>query len=267
VTSTILFDRTVYFDNVRASLFSGKLSQQQVEGQEAILGEWELQGQAPGPPMTDIRFLAYMLATSYHETSQQMWPIEEYGKGSGQSYGQKDPETGQTYYGRGYIQLTWRENYKKATAELGLKGDSDLEWHAAMALDPQIAADVMFIGMREGWFRHSSDGRPQTLVRYFNEDVDDPYGAREIINGDKKTIPSWSNGVSIGNLIAGYHRKFLAALQAAAVEVTPLPPAPPDPNEPFASTLKMAGHEVIVSIANGIVAIWVDGTPWEEKPV
>ena len=218
------FDRKIYFDNVRSSLFAGTMSQQQVEGQEAILGEWELQ--PVEPVMTDIRFLAYMLATAYHETSQKMWPIEEYGKGQGMAYGKVDPETGQTYYGRGYVQLTWRENYKKSTVKLGLKGDADLEWHAQMALDPQIAADVMFQGMREGWFRSSSDGRPQTLIRYFNDTVDDPFTAREIINGDKSVVPSWANGVSIGQLILRYHDKFLTALEAAAGEVQPEPEEP-----------------------------------------
>jgi hypothetical protein len=219
---SVQFDRKIYFDSVRGALFSGALSQQQVEGQEAILGEWELPDQT-GIPTDDVRWLAYMLATTYHETSQKMWPIEEYGKGSGQPYGKKDPQTGQTYYGRGYVQLTWRDNYHKSTERLGLKGDADLEWHAQMALDPQIAADVMFIGMREGWFR-TSDGRPETLYRYFNDTTDDPYNAREIINGDKKTVPSWSNGVSIGNLIKGYHQKFLTALTAASVpEPVPVP--------------------------------------------
>lgn len=98
--STIQFDRKTYFDSVRPSLFQGKLSQDQVEGQEAILGEWELP--QVDMPTTDLRWLAYMLATTYHETSATMQPIEEYGKGSGKSYGKEDPETKQTYYGRGF---------------------------------------------------------------------------------------------------------------------------------------------------------------------
>lgn len=255
---TIQFDRKVYFDSVRASLFSGSLTQQQVEGQEAILGEWELQPWSP--PMTDRRHLAYPLATTYHETAQTMWPIEEYGKGKGQPYGVKDPETGQTYYGRGLVQLTWRENYAKATRALGLKGGADLEWHAAMALDPQIASDVMFIGMRDGWFRASSDGRRQTLGRHFNATTDDPYEAREIINGDKKIVPSWSNGVSIGNLIKGYHGKFLTALNAAAAAVTPKPEPEPEPEpqpEPETPVVKIAitveGANVMVTVNGEIV--------------
>jgi hypothetical protein len=232
------FDRTIYFDSVRASLFSGKLSQQQVEGQEAILGEWEVQPW--NTPMVDVRWLAYMLATTYHETSQKMWPIEEYGKGSGQPYGQKDPQTGQTYYGRGYVQLTWRENYAYATQQLGLKGDADLEWHAQMALEPQIAADIMFRGMFEGWFRSDDKGR-QTLGRYFNNVTDDAYGAREIINGDKKIVPSWSNGVSIGNLIKGYHGKFLTALRDSAHE--------PEPERPEVIVIAPPGVKVTIKTA------------------
>ena len=37
----ILFDRKTYFDTVRDSLFAGKMSQQQVDGQEHILDTWE----------------------------------------------------------------------------------------------------------------------------------------------------------------------------------------------------------------------------------
>ena len=71
--------------------------------------------------------------------------------------------------------------------------------------------------MAEGWFRGDEYGR-QNLERYFNEDTDDPYKAREIINGDKSKVPTWSGGVSIGNLIKQYHVSFLAALEAALVE-------------------------------------------------
>lgn len=215
-----MFDRQKFFDSVRASLFTGKLSQQQVDGQNAILDAWESRSE------DDLRHLAYCLATTFHETSQKMWPIEEYGKGSGQSYGKPDPTTGQTYYGRGYVQLTWRDNYRRADVELELSGDTSCEWHASNALDPTIAGEIMFQGMEEGWFRKDSSGA-QTLARYFSDTRDDPYGAREIINGDKTTVPSWSNGVSIGNLIKGYHGKFLTALKASWVDDPAPPPEPP----------------------------------------
>jgi hypothetical protein len=95
-----MFDRDVFFDGVRETLFGGALEQIQVDGQNVFLGLWE--GQYLGTPMTDSRWLAYMLATVYHETAQIMWPVEEIGKGSGHSYGEEDPETGQVYFGRGF---------------------------------------------------------------------------------------------------------------------------------------------------------------------
>jgi putative chitinase len=220
-TMGVTFDRNKYFDMVRESLFFGTMDQGQVDGQEAILSLWEA-----SPLGDDLRWLAYCLSTTIYETASTMLPISEYGHGEGMEYGQPDPETGQTYYGRGYVQLTWRDNYAKATHELELDGDDDLEWHADRALDPIIAAEIMFQGMSEGWFRSDENG-PQTLDRYFNKTDDDVYGAREIINGDKHIVPDWSGGVSIGNLIAGYHREFLDALKASAIYgPVPEPPAP-----------------------------------------
>lgn len=210
------FNRDKYFDSVRHSLFSGSMTQKQVDGQNAILLAWE----AYAPDDADLRWLAYCLATTYHETSKEMQPIEEYGAPTcgGAEYAKEDSETKQRYYGRGFVQLTWRENYERATRELNLADENDLEWHAHRALDLAIASRVMFAGMTEGWFRTHEDGGPENLERYFSEVDDDPFNAREIINGDKNKVPSWSNGVSIGNLIAGYHDDFLAALNAAVVE-------------------------------------------------
>jgi putative chitinase len=194
------FNRTVYFDTVRASLFAGALTQQQVDGQNVILGLWE--GDQTGTPMDDSRWLAYMLATAYHETAQKIWPIEEYGKGSGRDYGVPDPETGQTYYGRGFVQLTWKSNYAKAGAALGLIEDRDLVWHPQLALDSLIAARIMFRGMAEGWFTG------KRLGSYFNVDTDDPINARQIINGNDQDT-----------LIASYHAEFLAALEKSVERV------------------------------------------------
>jgi len=225
-----MFDSKVFFDSIRASLFAGKMTQQQVDGINFKLGEWRDNYMGHDP-----RWLSYPLATSYHETAQKMWPIEEYGKGSGKPYGQPDPTTGKLYYGRGDVQLTWADNYKKATDKLKLSGANDLYWNPEKALDPQISADVMFLGMQEGWFRSS-----QTLGRYFSPTVDDAFNAREIINGDKNTIPSWSNGVKIGTLVKGYHDKFLSALYAAW---TPDPTPEPEPEE----------YDVLVTVKTGTV--------------
>lgn len=209
------FDHQVFFDSVRGSLFGGSMNQSQVDGMEAILNGWEAKRGGD-----DRRWLAYFLATAYHETAKEMQPIEEYGKGAGMPYGVPDPETGQTYYGRGYVMLTWRENYQRADDEIGC----DSVWHPEQQLDAAISGATGYRGMMEGWFRGD------TFADYFSDTKDDPFGARNIINGDENVVPSWSNGVSIGNLIKGYHGKFLTALQDAWVEVpAPEPVPPPEP--------------------------------------
>lgn len=224
------FDRKIYFDAVRSSLFGGRLTQQQVDGQNFTLDVWEICHYK-----WDYRWLAYALATTLHETASTMWPIEEYGKGSGQPYGKPDPETGQAYYGRGFVQLTWRDNYEKMTpvvADAFPTDDTiDLAWMPEQALIPDYAAEIMFFGMNEGMFRSDSKG-PQRFLRYFSETVNDAYGAREIINGDKHIVPSWSNGMSIGNLIKGYHDKFIKALNSSYVIIEPEPEPEPEPVEP-----------------------------------
>ena len=187
------FDRDVYFGVVREDLFDGALSQEQVDGQNVILAVWEYQ--AGGTPMDDIRWLAYMLSTTYWETAQHMWPNTEQGSDSylqGQKYW--------PYIGRGYVHLTWEDNYRNASSALSLIGNRDLVAHPEMALDSLIAARVMFRGMSEGWFT----GRK--LGQYFNDDTDDPKNARQIINGNDKD-----------DEIAALHGKFLEALKDAEI--------------------------------------------------
>jgi len=199
------FDRTIYFNEVRVTLFSGALTQQQVDGQNVILGLWE--GNQTGTPMDDIRWLAYMLATAYHECAMTMWPCEEIGKGEGLHYGVADPETAQVYYGRGLVQLTHKENYDRAGAALGLIDARDPVWHPEIILDSLVAARVMFRGMAEGWFT------ARKLGDYFNGTKNDPVNARQIINGNDKD-----------QLIAAYHATFLDALDLAVDEATsPVP--------------------------------------------
>ena len=183
------FDRDAYFDIVRSSLFEGALSQVQVDGQNLILAIFE--NQYGGTPMTDKRWLAYMLATVYHETQYQMWPNTELGSDEylqAKSY--------YPYIGRGYVHLTWEENYRNASAALGLIEDRDLVAHPELALDSLIATRIMFRGMAEGWFTGAK------LGQFFNEKEDNPVDARTIINGH-----------DCDTKIAGYHNEFLTALE------------------------------------------------------
>lgn len=181
-----MIDRDAFFAKARAHPFGGLLNQPQVNGCNFILDTWEQWGEG-----RDLRWLAYMLATTKWETAHTMQPIEEYGHGAGHSYGNPDPATGKTYYGRGYVQLTWKQNYAKMAALTG----ADLVNHPELALDFKIAALVMFEGMKGGLFTGVG------LPRYFNATTDDPVNARRVINGTDHA----------GD-IAEIHRAFLAAL-------------------------------------------------------
>lgn len=182
-------DTAKFFTTVKP-LFK-KFSQQQVDGLNFILKEWELSG------LSDDRWLAYMLATAFHETAHTMQPIREYGLGKGRKYGQKLKLSGKPYtvpdniyYGRGYVQLTWFENY----ANMGKLLNLPLLENPDLALDPSVAAKIMFTGMTRGLFT----GRG--LGRYFNENTD-WVNARKIING-----------LDRAELIAGYAKVFHSGL-------------------------------------------------------
>lgn len=181
-----IINREHFFHTVRSGLFNGRLKQAQVNGMNTILDEWEKHYAA-----NDDRYLAYMLATTFHETATTMQPIEEYGKGKGLAYGKADAETGKTYYGRGYVQLTWKTNYEKFSKLL----KADLVNDPGLALNTEMSAKILFIGMIKGLFTGKK------LADYFTGVKEDWVNARRIINGVDKA-----------QLIAGYARTFYAAI-------------------------------------------------------
>lgn len=62
------FNRTPFYNNIRSQLFGGSLTMPQVEGIDA-----DLDG-CKGLPLS---FVAYILATDYHETGKTMQPVSE----------------------------------------------------------------------------------------------------------------------------------------------------------------------------------------------
>lgn len=201
-------NRAAFFAAVRSAPFTGSLTQPQVDGMNAILDEWERRQPASindsDRPWMDIRWLAYMLATTFHETARMMQPIREFGRGKGMRYGT-------IYYGRGFVQLTWEANYRKASAVVSV----DLVAHPDRALDLPVAATIMFDGMIRGWFTD------RKLADYIDEDKCDYIQARRIINGTDKAVT-----------IAGYAVSFEKALKAAAEpqpQVSDQPTMPMDP--------------------------------------
>ena len=186
-------DRDKFFAAVRDDPFGGNLSQSQVDGLNYLLDTWEDYYQSD----EDIRWLAYALATAFHETAQTMAPIEEYGKGGSASYAKPAGPYDQCYYGRGYVQLTWEDNYIKGEQVLKDKFDLECPMHRYphRMLEHEPAALVLFDGSIDGWF--TGVGLPQ----YFNDTTEDPYNARRVING-----------TDCAEQIAGYYRAFKEAL-------------------------------------------------------
>ena len=89
------------------------------------------------------------------------------------------------------MQLTGKRNYADMSQRLGV----DLVGNPELALDLGISVRIIFVGMTLGTYT----GRK--LGDYFNAAKDDWVQARRIINGTDKA-----------NLIAGYGKRFYAAL-------------------------------------------------------
>lgn len=148
--------------------------------------------------VTDIKQIAYVLATAYHE-SGRFKHDEEIGKGGSRPYAQtiyvyankKD-----TYHGRGWVQLTWLGHYGKFTAILSaLTGKMiDLVNHPELIQEnDEINAYITVVGMKEGLFTGKK------LDDYIGDDY---VNARRIVNGTDKATQ-----------IAGYAKKFEEALR------------------------------------------------------
>lgn len=116
---------------------------------------------------------AYVIATVHHETASTFKPLEEYGKGKGRPYGRADATTGKAYYGRGFVQLTWKSNYQKYSEILGV----DLVNRPELACDPNVALFVLVHGFKTGAFT----GR--RLEQYVLQGKTDFLNARRCING------------------------------------------------------------------------------------
>ena len=178
-----------FFDKLRSGIMGPKLDDDEVTGTSAIL---EAMAGLP------VSWVAYALATSFHETAHTMQPIKEFGgekyftrrygiEGQNprlaRSLGNTLPGDGAKYAGRGFVQITGRSNYSKS----GIKLNVDLVNGPDLALSKDIAAMILRFGMREGWFTGKSfqsflpADKPATLAQF--------QAARRIINGtDKATL-------------------------------------------------------------------------------
>lgn len=191
-----------FFDVVRENLAGGRITPGQVGGLDALLAA--TQG-------LDVKHRAYLLATAWHETAFTMQPIVERGSRRyfdkyepstriGRELGNTRPGDGYLYRGRGYVQITGRRNYLRASQEL----ENDFISYPDRALNPALAAKILVSGCTEGWFT----GKKLS-------DYPDYVSMRRVVNGTDKA-----------SQIAAYAYKFERALlaQEPKVIVTVAPP-------------------------------------------
>ena len=118
------------------------------------------------------------MATIQHETAATFQPIAEYG-GASRPYA--------PYYGRGYVQLTWKYNYAKYSDKL----HQDYVSNPNEVMQPDVSLFVIVDGMKNGVFTG------KTLGDYISGDHVDFVNARRIINGMDRA-----------ELIAGYAEQW-----------------------------------------------------------
>lgn len=219
-------NKSKFFEEVKKSLFGGKLTQTQVNGLEAIIDEWNRQGGGQREQ------LAYVLATPYHEVGRaykpirenlnyksaaqirKVWPsrfktdadaspfvgnakklaIKVYG---GRLGNKPAPSSdGYDFRGGGWEQRTGRVNFER----IGIADNPN------KILEPSFAAKSIVVGMRSGEYTGKK------LSDFINNAKTDYGMARTIINADRTRKTSTG---TIGSDIAGYAAKFDAALKAA----------------------------------------------------
>lgn len=205
------------FTYLRKAPFGGSLSTAQVRGVTAILEECQKQG------VTNIAFIAYILATAFHETGGKMagivenlryttaegirktWPTRFKNAAAALPYvrqavklanyvyggrmGNTKPGDGWLFRGRGLAQITGYTNYEK----FGIAKTPD------KALEIETAARIIVTGMLRGTFTGKK------LSDYLIAGNFNPTGARAIINGTDKA-----------KLITTHYVSFVGALEKAS---------------------------------------------------
>ena len=189
MSSKKLIDRDYFFEQYNKRF--DKLTNAQKDALENIFTGIEEYIEADSSYICTLPKIAYMLATAKHETGHTFEPITEKGKIS--YFNRYDPILADTerrravakangnisegdgfkYRGRGYVQLTWYNNYKQAGSYLG----KDLVNNPELALDQKDATKIMIYGMETGMFTGKK------MSGYISDSKKDYLNARRIING------------------------------------------------------------------------------------
>jgi len=240
-------DRAKLFAAVRrraSGVFGTSLTQGQVDGINGILDAFATHGDGRD------KTLAYARATAYHETGARMVPVREgFAKDDAtarrivakRAYGEPAGKYEHVYYGRGQVQLTWLKNYDASSADASY----DLVAYPDKMLDPIISARVMIKGLLDGRWKGAGKGIAAYLP---TNGPDDLKNARRTVNITDK----W-------DLIAGYYKAFLSAIQEAGGIPVDAPAPQPVPVQPKPVTIEpqpVPGGNWIDALIKAIAAIF-----------
>jgi hypothetical protein len=169
-----MIDRTLLINTVRQPLFHGAISLDQMSGITAIVDEWEKR------QLTDERWLACLLGQPYWESGQTMQPVREAFWMSEEW--RRENLRYWPFYGRGLIQCTWEDNYRKFTVHLHDRFGIDFVANPDAMLRMDVSVAVMYEGMLRTDL-HFDGFTGVALNDYFNDHTEDWYGQRRVVNG------------------------------------------------------------------------------------
>lgn len=204
-----------FYNELRPMFPGGKLTSSQVAGIQSIYGY----GSSKGLPAS---WTAYSFATAYHETGARLQPVREGFATSDEqamrviagmlhsgrikeNYAERHPITGQSYYGRGLVQITWYDNYLKFEKLTGIPFTTNPD----LMLRNEYAVPVLFTGSIEGMFRRGRSYK-KLLTQEFGS-LAAFKACRDVINGDSHRT---RNGIRYDTMIAEYAMAFQNALRA-----------------------------------------------------
>lgn len=216
-------DRKKFYDTIRPHM---NLTTQNVLGTEKHL-DYLLHNSMP------INRASYALATSWWETGQTMHPVRE------AFYISKDFAKAEAWrkkhlryypwYGRGLIQTTWEENYRKIAVAIGLPEDAFIK-NPNLLLEWKYALPALFVGMERGIYTGKDlEDYIDLLDEPDSEDLREYVNARRIVNGTNKAQ-------TIGNLALAFERGLKAAGYTGMPVPSPRPGPTPTPSPPHTPT-------------------------------
>jgi hypothetical protein len=204
-------NRKKFYDTLRARGLN--LTTQNVEGMEKLLDY-------AASRVISIQWLAYIIATAWWESAQTMHPVKEaYWKSEAW---RKANLRYYPWYGRGLVQTTWEDNYRRIAIAMGLPHDTFIK-NPDFLLMFEYALPALFVGMLEGIYtgkdvRDYIDDKDESDA----EDYAEYRNARRVVNAMDKA-----------DAIAKLAITFEKGLQAAGfVGSKTDAPAPPLPSKP-----------------------------------